>query len=207
MYRSALPGQRFERLVVTEIIDGRRRRCRCDCGATLTVERCNLTSGNSKSCGCLRSEHVAEYPATHGATRGGKRSRAHSSWHNMLQRCANPNNPKWADYGGRGITVCERWLNSFTNFLADMGEPPEGRTLDRIDNEGDYEPGNCRWATQRDQVRNRRTTRNLTFDGRTQSIAAWATELDLTYGTIRDRLRRGWSVDRALTQGVRHVVR
>lgn len=125
MFRSALVGKRFGRIVVVEIVDGRRRRCRCDCGQETVVLRCNLTTGNTSSCGCLRREIEPVASLTHGATAGGAWSRAYVCWHGMLQRCLNSKRADWVRYGGRGITVCAEWRNSFPSFLADMGEPGE----------------------------------------------------------------------------------
>jgi hypothetical protein len=116
----------------------------------------------------------------------------------MHQRCNNPEHPNYSHYGGRGITVCERWNHPIA-FLADMGHPPEGMSIDRIDNDGNYEPGNCRWATQEQQNENTRRARYVTWQGRTQTVKAWAKELDMSPRRIHDRLRRGWSVERTLT--------
>lgn len=116
----------------------------------------------------------------------------------MKGRCRNPNKAQWMDYGGRGIKVCARW-ERFENFLADMGEPKPRMTLERIDNDGDYEPDNCRWATRKEQVRNRRVTKLIRHDGETKPLAEWAEDIGITYGTLETRLRRGWSVERALT--------
>jgi len=117
----------------------------------------------------------------------------------MFQRCYNPNGTKYADYGGRGITVCDRWLK-FENFYADMGDRPEGMEIDRFpDNDGNYEPGNCRWATRPEQMRNTRANRMITFQGRTQCLTDWANEIGVGCSTICTRLARGWSLERALT--------
>ena len=123
--------------------------CRCDCGNYVEVPTGSLQSGNTRSCGCLLS--------THGHTRCKQRSRTYYSWSSMKQRCANQNTPRYKDYGGRGIRVCNRWLK-FENFLEDMGEKPEGYriSIDRIDNDGNYEPNNCKWSTPKEQASNRR---------------------------------------------------
>lgn len=139
-------------------------------------------------------------PLRHGATRGKKWSPEYTVWHGMLQRCLNQKNPSYPRYGGRGITVCSAWRASFESFLADMGERPAGTSINRIDNDGPYSKANCEWATETEQQRNRRSNRPLTFRGRTQSLAAWAEELRIPYFTVHARLRRGWSVDRALSE-------
>lgn len=122
-----------------------------------------------------------------------KRTKTYRSWESMKQRCLNPKFSSYHWYGGRGVIICERWLgeDGFKNFLADMGEVPNGLTLERIDNNGNYEPSNCRWATRKDQCRNRKTSAFLTFNGRTQSVAAWAEELGIPAGTIHSRRYKG----------------
>lgn len=131
-------------------------------------------------------------------THGASGSYAYSVWQHMKNRCLNPNNDRYASYGGRGIKVCERWLK-FENFLADMGERPRGTSLDRFpDKDGNYEPTNCRWATPKEQQRNMRSNRLLEHNGITMSVAWWAEHLQINYGTMIARVRRGWSVAKTL---------
>lgn len=150
-----LSGFSFGRLVVLgrgQDISGRVSwRCQCSCGSIVEVRSYSLQNGDSKSCGCLRSEVTASTKTVH----GGYGSREHRSWSHMLSRVRDPKHHQFKDYGGRGISVCERWL-SFENFLEDMGPRPLGRTLDREDVNGNYEPGNCRWATPLEQALNKR---------------------------------------------------
>lgn len=130
--------------------------CVCDCGTTLLAGSCSLRSGHTKSCGCKKAALVAAARKTHGHSQGGRVSPTYGSWHNMLRRCSEPTHNRYHLYGGRGVTVCDRWANSFENFLEDMGERPEGKTLDRVDVNGNYEPANCKWSTPTEQARNRR---------------------------------------------------
>ena len=130
--------------------------------------------------------------------------RTYRSWSECRQRCENPNNRKWPSYGGRGIKVCARWA-SFANFLADMGERPDGHSLDRINNDGDYEPNNCRWATPSEQARNRRSSHTLTAFGETLTIAEWAERTGLKHHTIAWRINKlGWTAERALSTPLRY---
>lgn len=196
-------GQKFGRLLVVgkagiAVSIGKRARrvslwlCRCDCGAEMTVRLGNLKSGNTSSCGCQRSDH--QWMASHRMSG----TPTYARWRAMVQRCVNPNSNTWERYGGRGITVCERW-RSFDAFYADMGDPPPGMTIERIDNDSGYSPENCRWATSTEQVRNRRVTTLLEYDGVTKPLADWADDLGVHYTVLHFRLKRGWSVEKAVT--------
>lgn len=152
-----LTGQNFGSLHVLGRAANRGRHvywlCACYCGGRTEVKGDHLKAGKIATCGCSRYNSLGQ-----STERGGRPSRSYKSWQSMVERCLNPNHHAWRYYGGRGITVCMRW-RTFANFLEDMGERPEGRTLDRIDNDGDYRPGNCRWATVLEQNQNKRQRR------------------------------------------------
>lgn len=138
-----------------------------------------------------RKSHV-----THGASRVGAITTEFRAWAGMINRCTNSHDHCFHNYGVRGIKICERW-NTFEVFLADMGYKPKGTSLDRINNAGDYEPSNCRWATVKQQSRNKRTSRMVSYNGETLALAEWVDRLDLRYWTVKSRLDRGWTAERA----------
>lgn len=196
-----MTGRRYGRLVVVKQSDKRFGTkqaigwlCACDCGKEIVVRGYSLRCGNTQSCGCLFVDSVTK----HGQTRGYQGTAAYRSWDHMVQRCTNPNNSFFHNYGGRGIKVCERWM-SFPAFLADMGQRPDGMSLDRIDVNGNYEPENCRWATRTEQMNNTRRNTMITFAGRTMSLSDWARETSLTTPCISGRLKRRWPIEKVLT--------
>jgi len=207
-----LTGKRFGRLVIIQRVDNNKWRnirwlCLCDCGNKKIVRIDHLKSGATKSCGCLRIEATKNRNvknAKHGHTRGGKPSLTYASWKSINERCANPNNRYYDCYGGRGIKVCERWMK-FENFLEDMGEVPERYQIDRIDNNENYCKENCRWATPKQNSRNKRNNRLITHKGKTRCLAEWAEEFSINYRTLQWRLYHDWSIAKALTTPVKKV--
>jgi hypothetical protein len=177
--------------------------CRCDCGIEKAVQGGNLVSGHVQSCGCLVKERMAEQNKIHGQSRSrdGRPTLTYNSWHSMKQRCRDPNHDNWDEYGGRGITVCDRWLNSFENFLTDMGERPSSAyTLDRIKGSEGYEPGNVRWATAKEQQQNLRSNRIISFNGVAMNVTDAALAAGLPRNAVFKRLEAGWTEQRALTE-------
>lgn len=172
-------------------------KCTCDCGQETTVWQYHLRRGKQKSCGCMRLAMSGSAQFIHGWSH----HRISSVWRAMINRCHNPKNRGFYLYGGRGVAVCQRWRESLIAFIEDMGLPPTDKhTLDRIDNDGDYEPGNCRWATMATQNRNRRNNVMITYKGKTQCLTDWAHELGVSVDLIIARRRRGWSDERALRE-------
>jgi len=172
--------------------------CQCECGKKTIVMGSRLIHGRTKSCGCLRKLNGYTNPLSHGHAIGKKKSKTYMIWANMINRCTNPAQKSYPKYGGRGISVCQRWRESFENFLEDMGEKPEGLSIDRIDNNGNYEKDNCRWTTKREQLRNYSRNRMITFNGKTQCLTDWAEEIGIDRQTISSRLYRGWSIEKAI---------
>lgn len=194
-----LTGRRFTRLTVMGYLgqkDGRTRwLCVCDCGAEVQADRQDLVRGSTKSCGCYIREK----------TRARKKHGMHNTpeykaWVAMRSRCTRPTNPAWDDYGGRGITVCKRWLESFAAFYEDMGpRPSEDHSLDRIDNNRGYYPHNCRWATSLTQNHNLRSNHRVTHEGETLTLAEWSERTGIPKSVLGKRIHAGWPPEEALT--------
>lgn len=161
----------------------------CDCGNQKIIRQDLVNSKRIKSCGCLSKELKLKH--------GKYNTQVYRAWDSMKQRCFNIKNCNYKNYGHRGITVCKRWKDSFEEFLKDMGEPKKGQSLDRIDNQKDYCPENCRWVSNKTQSRNRRTNKLLTFNNKTMCIADWADKIGISRKTIEQRLKRGWSTEEA----------
>ena len=171
--------------------------CHCDCGNEKIVALGNLKTGKSTNCGCVKIANLKgnDYNKKHGMSF----SREYRTWESMIARCECETNREYSDWGGRGIKVCERW-HDFNNFYADMGKRPPNTTLDRIDNNGNYEPSNCRWANAKTQANNRRSNTLITFNGKTQTLQQWADETGIYKNTISMRINHyGWSIEKALT--------
>ncbi|HQV53972.1 MAG TPA: hypothetical protein PLX17_00575 [Chitinophagaceae bacterium] len=189
-----LIGERFGRLLVLSRTDNKGTHaawiCRCDCGEETIVSSASLKTGHTKSCGCLKHNSV-KY-GTHRHCSNGA-SKTYVSYRAMLERCYNKKNASYKNYGGRGIVVCERWLgeNGFANFLADMGERTEGKTLDRFpDKNGIYEASNCRWATDKEQARNRKGNVTIEYNGNKKIMSEWAEFLSVDQRNFFHMLKR-----------------
>ena len=199
-------GRRFGRLVVESVSKERRgkrdmtiARCRCDCGTVKDVYWCHLTSGHTKSCGCLGHELSTKWGHAR-AKHGGRRTRLYNIWSSMKQRCYNHHNIRFANYGGRGIGICDEWRQNFAAFRewAMAHGYDDTLSIDRIDNDRGYSPDNCRWADALTQGNNQRTNRLLTAAGQTHTLSEWARLTGIGACTIFQRLRLGWSVARAV---------
>ena len=197
-----LIGETFERLTVVAGLASNRHGkvwlCACSCGNQVQVNTRSLVSGNTKSCGCLRVDHP-------NATRHGHvGSPEYNLWKSMNQRCTNPQCKSFPNYGARGIHVDEIWRSDFAAFIDDMGpRPDDTHTLERLDNNGPYSPTNCVWASRTKHSRNTRRTIKVTFEGDVICLKDACTRAGLSYSAVRARIRRGWSVDRALSTKIR----
>lgn len=211
-----MTGLRSGRLVVETLAEIRQSspvlkkvywRCRCDCGKTVDVFMSNLKNGHTQSCGCYKSEQTAKAHLTHGGSRVGKWEPLFVVWRQMISRCKNDWNVSYKYYGGRGIRVCDRWLE-YAAFREDMqhGYIQGVTSLDRINNDGNYEPSNCRWATVKEQARNTRKNVWLEHKGERLCLTDWGIRIGCKPQVISLRLKRGWTVDEALTIPVGSVV-
>lgn len=206
-----LTGNKYGRLSVTKKVDGGNKcvlwECICDCGNRAIVRSSSMTSGRTRSCGCLAREssaqngrdNVGKKKDRHGHAR--RNTSTYGIWRGMKQRCLNKLAGEYPNYGGRGIKVCDRWLK-FDNFLADMGVRPAGHHLDRLDNNGHYEPNNCAWVTPKQNQRHTRKSRMITAFGETKCLSAWAESKGIKPLTLHKRLVCGWDVELALTKPV-----
>lgn len=194
-------GSRFGTLTVIghEIGSKVYYRVRCDCGVEKTVKQ-KQSLIKSKSCGCLTKKIISASRTRHGMTD----TPTWKSWRSMHERCYLRAHKSFVDYGGRGIVVCDSW-HRFENFFADMGERPNGMQLDRVDNNGNYEPGNCRWATPRQNCNNRRSCHVVSYQGEELTMSQWARRLDIAVDTLAWRLKN-WSVDDALSRPLKEQI-
>jgi hypothetical protein len=186
-------GERYGRLVAVERLSvvGKRSpwRFRCDCGVDAVYPLDRVRQGIAKSCGCLRKDITRARSLTHGHRVGRKTTRTRKAYEHAKGRCFNQNDPKYPQYGGRGITMCREWADDFLSFLRDMGECPEGLTLDRINVHGHYEPGNCRWATSRQQARTRTDNVLVEHGGMTYVLKDFAALMGVGYKALHTRVR------------------
>ena len=205
MKKLDLTGQEFGRLTAIKSLPNTGHNtpwlCKCVCGGETIATSYNLRSGHTTSCGCFHKETVSKNFKTHGLSR----SPIYTTWKLMMQRCYNVNNKNYKDYGQRGITVCQEW-HSFDNFFNDMGSRPKKFTIERINNNGNYEPSNCKWVSRLEQACNRRNSNLLTFRGQTFCISQWARITGISQKTIWKRVYSyEWPVEKALTTPVRKV--
>lgn len=200
-----LTGKRFGRLLVLNIsatlYEGVQRGwdCVCDCGTQITTRGSLLRKGKTLSCGCLQKELTSDRSSTHGMSK----TKIYAVWRGMINRCCNPRQGSFKRYGALGVSVSPRWMK-FENFLSDMGDrPSDDHSIDRFpDKGGNYEPGNCRWATLKQQANNTKSNHVIECDGRSMTVAQWSDELGIGGPTIRHRLKSGWSAEAALTTPV-----
>jgi len=197
--KNNLVGQKFGRLTVIEYSHTNRYyywKCICECGNEHIASSGNLKFGNTKSCGCYGKQMLLESNLKHGKYP----KNLYEKWHGIKSRCYNNKDSNFYLYGGRGIKVCDEWKNSYIAFRdwALTNGYQEGLTIDRIDNNGNYCPENCRWATIKEQANNRRDNKLITYNSKTQTVSQWADELGLNYCVLNGRLRKGWSIERAL---------
>lgn len=203
-----MDGQRFGAWVVIGTADKSADgltsvRCRCDCGTIRNVPLTLLRRGRSKGCGCVRAAK-ARLPSPAKGTHKSSHTAEYRSWKGAIARCHNPKATGYSNYGGRGISVCDRWRNDFHSFLADMGSRPNGTSLERTENSGNYEPGNCKWATSTEQRRNTRNNLFIEIDGVTKCMIEWCAHFGVPKSTAQKRISTlGWSPQDAVSKPVR----
>lgn len=202
-------GQKYGRLTIIRRLKPEERKskykrwlCKCDCGNEIQVDISHLRNGNTKSCGCLQREHIASINYKHGKWK----TPLFNVWIGMRNRCYRKHTKDYANYGGRGITICSEWKDDFETFekWAFENGYQEGLTIDRQNVDGNYEPSNCRWTTIKQQNNNKRDNRYITYHGKTQSMQMWADETGISSSAIKYRLNHGWSVEDALSVPILH---
>jgi len=209
MRKLDLKGKRFGRLMVIEAMENigtySAWLCQCDCGNKTIVATRNLQSGGTKSCGCLCRDIARESHTIHGLSRvAGKITRLYNVWNHMRHRCLNKDDPHYKYYGARGLTICQEWDDypKFHDWALSNGYT-EKLTIERIDNNSGYSPNNCRWATRKEQARNSRHNHRVFFNGEDKALIEWAEVLGVKSATLNMRLRRGWPIEKALTEPVK----
>lgn len=184
-----ITGQRYGRLVVTAMLPNKKCECLCDCGNLSTPLRADVRKGHTTTCGCSKEHH------------GMSGSKEYMIWVSIIKRCCNPHDKDYERYGGRGITVCDEWRHSFEAFYKDMGARPDDcQTIDRINNNGNYEPGNCRWTTWKRQNRNTSRTIMIDYHGLSLPLCDVADLAGIPVGMLRRRYYDGWAIDRMLAR-------
>lgn len=193
VWREDLTAVSYGRLTViseADRVNGRRQwRCHCSCGEVVFVEHRSLKRGSTQSCGCLRRESTSKNMEIHGQAKRGEKTRAYKIWLGMLARCITSSATGFERYGGAGVSVCERW-SKFDQFFSDMGDPPVGFSIDRIDSSKGYEPSNCRWATRQQQNENRSSVRWIEFGGKRMNVVQWAAHLGIAKSTLLEALKK-----------------
>jgi len=172
---------------------------KCKCGNEFSAVIAKLKNGHTRSCGCLHKDGLINRNTKHGCTKRGERTKEYNIWLHIKRRCTNPNTKNYKRWGGRGISICDRWANSFDNFISDMGKCPEKKSIDRINNDGNYEPSNCRWATQIEQCNNTSINIKFNHNGETKTISEWSRYLSIPYTRLRYRVvNKGLTISQAL---------
>lgn len=201
-----LTGQKFGRLTVIQRAENRNGKtmwmCQCDCGNEKITQTMNLTHGDTKSCGCLQKETIKEIASTHKKSK----TKLYRVYLHIKERCSNPSSKSYSDYGGRGISVCDEWLDSYEKFMDWSYENgyKDGLQIDRMDNDGNYEPSNCRWTDRVTQANNRRNNNFIEFNGEKRTLSEWEKETGIGQSTIWARIYKlNWSIEKALTTPVR----
>lgn len=174
--------------------------CFCECGKVLEIDGRHLISGATKSCGCKNRETLKKIATTHGKTK----TTEYAIWRGMRYRCLSESCKEYKHYGGRGIAVCEAWANSFEAFLKDMGPRPKGASIERLNNDGNYEPSNCKWADKAEQSRNKRSNVFIEIEGVRLTQSEWAKKNNIPVQVIYTRIKRGWGTEDAVTVKTGH---